>query len=341
MKRMAYDSVSELCTELHLIVKAGIPLDDGVKLLMESEKASEARAVLKEIADNMDEGSEFFEAIRNTGRFDEYMCEMVEIGVKTGYQEEVFKSLSEFYESQYQINRNIRNAIAYPSILIVMLLLVVAILVTQVLPIFGNVYSQLGSEMPAAAGAIMNAGKWISARRVFVLIILLVLVGAGVILAKYPSLRRKLFAEGRNPDGLSGKVAVARLTLGLSMTMHSGLDTSDSLTMVKQLTENIFMRRRIDACKELVDSGEPFAAAVTRAQLLPRAYSRILEIGVRTGKTDAAMEEIARRSEMEATSDIERVIGLIEPTLVVIMSVFIGAILLAVMLPLTGIMSAL
>ncbi|MCL2538818.1 MAG: type II secretion system F family protein [Oscillospiraceae bacterium] len=341
MKKLSYAYISALCVELHLIVKAGIPIGEGVKLLADGERNKEISSVLDKIASNMETGEEFPDALRNTGSFPEYLCEMVEIGVKTGYQEEVLKSLSEYYESQDQLNRSIRNAIAYPSVLLVMLLFVAAILVTQVLPIFSDVYSQLGSEMPALAASIMRAGAWLSSYRVLVLILLAAVAAAGVFLVKAPNARKKLFASGRKPESLSGKIATARLSLAMSMTMQSGLDTGESLAMAKRLTENVYAIKRIDACRQLVDAGKPFASAAGESDLFPPTYSRMLEIGVRTGTADAAMAEIARRSELAATAEIDRVIGLIEPTLVIVMSVFIGAILLAVMLPLTGIMSAL
>jgi len=341
MKKLSYSYISALCVELHLIVKAGIPMGEGVKLLAESEKNSETYEALNSISEHMEQGEEFHEALRHTECFPRYLCEMVEIGVKTGYQEEVFKSLAEYYESQDQINRSIRNAVTYPSILIVMLLLVAAILVTQVLPIFGDVYSQLGSEMPVFAGALMNIGKWLSSRWVYVLVFLVAITGLGILLVRTPSVRSKVFPQGRKPESLSGKIAAARLSLALSMTMQSGLDTGESLAMAKRLTENIFTVKRIEICERLIGAGESFSFAVGESKLFPPSYNRMLDVGVRTGTADAAMAEIARRSEMDATAEIDRVIGLIEPTLVIAMSVFIGAILLAVMLPLTGIMSAL
>ena len=163
MKKLNYSYLSSLCMELHLIVKAGIPIEEGVSMLADNDHTKDTRSVLNTVAEFMAKGEEVHEAMRNSERFPDYMCDMIEVGTKTGYQEEVVKALSEYYESQDQISRSIRNAVAYPSILIVMMLFVVVILVTQVLPIFSDVYSQLGSEMPAFAVAIMNFGGWLTA----------------------------------------------------------------------------------------------------------------------------------------------------------------------------------
>ncbi|MCL1830406.1 MAG: type II secretion system F family protein [Oscillospiraceae bacterium] len=340
MKNLSYGYISSLCIELHLIVKAGISLEDGLEMLADGDTTKDTKSVLNSVTEYMSEGDEIYEALRKTERFPDYMCQMIEIGTKTGYQEEVFKALSEYYESQDQINRSIRNAIAYPSILVVMLLLVVSILITQVLPIFGEVYSQLGRDMPTFAVAIMNFGQWLAAYWYIAIAILAVIVGFALVLVKMPNLRRTLFSSGKNQDSLSAKIAGARFAFALSMTMQSGLDTSESLVMAERLSDNPHMSKRIQKCRELIESGISFAAAVEQSDAFPPIYSRMLGVGVRTGTTDSVMSEIARRSEDAANADLDRIIGRIEPTLVVIMSIIIGAILLAVMLPLTGIMSA-
>ena len=339
MKNLSFTYISSLCIELHLIVKAGISIEEGITMLADSDQTKNTRSVLNTVAERLSQGDEIFDALRHTGRFPEYMCQMVEIGTKTGYQEEVFKALSEYYEEQDEINRSIRNAIAYPAILIVMLLLVVGILVTQVLPIFADVYSQLGSEMPGFAKMVMNFGAWLSSNWILALLIIAVLAGFGFVLIKVPSLRKKLFPTGKNQDSLTGKIASARFAFALSMTMQSGLDTNDSLKMAEQLSDNVYMSKRIEGCRKLLDDGASFANAIEQSDIFPPIYSRMLDVGIRTGTTDSVMHEVARRSEDAATAELNRLIGRIEPTLVVIMSVLIGAILLAVMIPLTGIMS--
>ena len=340
MKKLSFGYISSLCIELHLIVKAGISLEEGLEMLADGDNTKDTKSVLNSVAEYLSEGDEIFDALRRTERFPEYMCQMIEIGTKTGYQEEVFIALSEYYENQDQINRSIRNAIAYPSILVIMLLLVVSILITQVLPIFGEVYSQLGREMPTFAVAIMNFGQWLSANWYVPIAVLVIIIGLVIALVKVPSLRRRVFSSGKNQDSLAGKIASARFAFALSMTMRSGLDTSESLVMAEQLSDNPYMSRRIERCRKLIEDGISFANAIEQSDAFPPIYSRMLDVGIRTGTTDTVMAEIARRSEDAANADLDRLIGRIEPTLVVVMSVIIGAILLAVMLPLTGIMSA-
>ena len=340
MKKLGYGYISSLCVELNLIVKAGIPLEDGLEMLADGENTKDTRSVLNDVLRHMGDGDEIYDALAKTGRFPEYMCQMIEIGTKTGYQEEVFKALSEYYMNQEQISRSIKNAIAYPAILVVMLLMVVMILITQVLPIFREVYSQLGREMPGFIVAIMDFGQSLSAHWYIAATFLAAAAVFVFAIIKNPALRRRIFSSGKNQDTLSGRIASSRFAFALSLTMQSGLDTSESLVMIEKLSDNPQMSKRIEKCRQLIEGGISFAAAVEQSEIFPPLYSRMLEVGMRTGSTDTVMSEIAQRSEDAINADLDRIIGLIEPTLVVIMSIFIGAILLAVMLPLTGIMSA-
>ena len=341
MKKLSYGYLSSLCIELHLIVKAGIPLEEGVLMLAEDDQVADTKVLLESIAESMSQGEEIYGAMRANGRFPDYMCDMVEVGTRTGYQEEVFKALSEYYESQEQINRSIRNAVAYPSILIVMLLFVVGILVTQVLPIFSEVYSQLGTSMPQFATFIMQFGGWLGRNWVIPVLLLAVIIGFAVVVVRNPAFRRKVFSGGKRQNSLGGKIASARFAFALSMTMQSGLDTDESLNMAEKLSDNQYVEEKVQNARRLIAEGTSFSTAVEKSEIFSPIYSRMLDIGVRTGNTDSVMAEIARRSEDAATEDIDRLIGRIEPTLVIIMSAVVGAILISVMLPLTGIMSAL
>lgn len=138
---------------------------------------------------------------------------------------------------------------------------------------------------------------------------------------------------------IGGAIACSRFASAMAMTMESGLDVDDSLGMAERLTGNPAMLAKIADLRAKMAEDMSFADAVEAADIFPKKYGRMLAVAFRAGAADAAMSEIARRTEDDAEDAVESLIGRIEPTLVIIMSVLVGLILLSVMLPLMNIMN--
>ncbi len=343
IKQLDGPYLSSFCMEMSLCLKAGISLSEGIYMLAADETDKDLKEMLDGIYKKMDEGSSFEDALKSAECFPKYVIDMVEIGTKTGRLEDVMRALSGYYTRQEQITASIKNAVVYPFVLMFMLLLVIGVLVVKVLPIFNDVYNELGAEMSAIAVTIMNIGTAITQYAAVILGVVVALVIIAVIVSAVPSLSLKAvtlwnkLTAGRK---VSKKISSARFASGMAMTLASGLDTDESLDMVERITENPVMLGRIKKCRELMASGELFVDAVSKAEIFPSLYCRMLSIGFKTGTADTVMEEIARRSEVEVNEDIESIINKVEPTLVIIMSLIVGLILLSVMLPLMSIMTS-
>ncbi|MDR1194553.1 MAG: type II secretion system F family protein [Peptococcaceae bacterium] len=331
--------LSSFCLELHLLIKAGIPVSEGFNILAEDETDKDSKALLAELYKKTDLGTELHAAIAEQERFPSYMVNMIEIGERTGNLDSVLYALSEYYDRQEQIVRSVKNAVLYPTILLLMMLFVVTILITRVLPVFNDVFSQLGGTMSPVAVGIMGIGLAINRNWGLILIVLAIVVVGGFV----------LYLRGKDRDILArlglfkrlrDKIYAARFAAVIAMTMKIGLDPDESLNMAEKLVPNPAMAARVKRCKELITEGGSFAGAVANAEILPKAQCRTLEIGFRTGSADTVMDDIARRGESDVQDSIESLVGKVEPTLVVIMSVIVGLVLLSVMIPLMGIMSS-
>ncbi len=342
VKQLDGPYLSSFCMELSLCLNAGISLTEGLFMLSQDETDKDLKAVLDGLYNKMDAGASFEDALSEAGCFPKYVVDMVEIGSKTGRLEAVLLALSKYYTRQVQISRSIRNAVVYPFVLMFMLLLVIGVLITKVLPIFNEVFNELGAEMSPLAVSIMNFGTGVTKYAAIILAVVVVLVIIAVFISAVPSLAlrfsnfwNKITASGK----VSKKIASARFANGMAMTLASGLDTDESLDMVERITDNPVMRGRIAKCRELMGQGKLFVDAVAESGIFGSMYCRMLSIGFKTGTADTVMDEIARRSEEDADENIESVINKVEPTLVIIMSLVVGLILLSVMLPLMSIMT--
>ncbi len=336
--------ISVFCMEMYLIIRAGIPFSEGVALLRDDEKDSYSRTVLDHLYQQLELGEPVAAAMRAARGFPVYVIEMVEIGQRTGHLEDVFKALAGYYERLEQLQKSIRNAVMYPAVLLVMMLFVVLVLLIKVLPIFQEVFQQLGADLSPVALILMQIGQVLGSYGLVVLTAVAVGVIAGAVVLRNPE-KKEQFAGWLQRISekwtVSQLIASSRLADALVMTLASGMNIDDSLDMAIRLVPGAAMQEKITQCKrEMLLKSKSFADASMASGLFAPLYCRMIAVGFRTGSIDPVMAEVARRSAEQVDDKIEALLNRIEPTLVIIMSVMVGLILLSVMLPLMSIMSA-
>lgn len=337
-KTLSASYISSFCMELYLILQAGITLTEGMEILCEGEPDQANKQALLLAVASMQEGEPLCDALLKTAAFPKYVTDMVRVSEETGNLDRGLKALSVYYERRAQLEQNIRRAVLYPAVLLCMLTAVLVVLIVEVLPMFNDVYSQLGGTLTGLGAVILDFGTllrahWVAA--VVIVIALLAIATTFITLGQKSGLRVLLSKK------LGMSVATAKLASVLAMSLHSGLDTDSAMEMAENLTEHPVLRRKIALCRQELESGEGFALAINKVGIFSGLNCRMLDVGIRTGAIDEVMDDIDRRCDTETQDAIERYIGSVEPTLVMIMSILVGVVLLSVMLPLAGIMTAL
>ena len=340
---LAASDISLFCSQTALILKAAIPMQDGMAAIQENIDSLEGKQLLKEIENSIAENGSLYTALSKTGAFPSYMVNMVNIGEKSGKLDNVMEALALYYDREDTLKKRVKSAVLYPFILILMMAAVIAILVIKVLPIFNQVFQDLGSDVSTSSAAVMSVGIAIGKYAFVVILVLAVLVVVGIIFAKTKKgaeVFTDLLSSFAVTRKLSGKIAAARFASVMSMLISSGYDTSEALDLVPKVMNNKTVISKIEKCKAGISAGSSFAQAITDAHMFPGIYSSMIHIGAKTGNLDTVMEKLAGLYDEDVDTSINNAVSVIEPVMVGVLSVIIGSILLSVMLPLMGIMSS-
>ena len=159
MKKMiSHEELSSFCMELSLLFHAGVGAGDALALLREDSDKSYGD-LLSGMARQVDEGAALSAALRASGCFPVYVSGLVEVGEQAGRLEEALSALSRYYEYRTRLDRQIRSALLYPAIMLLLMLLVIAVLLIKVLPMFDDVYQSLGGRLTGVAGFRPDAGS--------------------------------------------------------------------------------------------------------------------------------------------------------------------------------------
>lgn len=335
--------IAHICRGLSLQLQAGICLADGFHLLAEDAEGELAQ-LLQQMGNGLDRGEELTELFRNADCFPDDVWGMVQVGQRSGRLEQTLGSLAAYYDRRDRQKRQIKNALSYPGMVFVLMLVVIGVLLVKVLPVFDGVYASLGSRLTGIAAGLLYLGQLLE-RAMPVLLTVLALLGIfGILCWKSMRFRcwindgyRKHFAD----RGIGQKFNNARFAEALAMGMSSGLTLEESMELAKDLLQAIpAAAQRCSFCAQRIAEGISLPEAMKEARLLPPAESRMLAVGIRAGNADRVMEEIAHRISQQAEDALEDAVSRIEPAMVLVASLLVGLILLSVMLPLVNIMSS-
>ncbi|NLV50356.1 MAG: type II secretion system F family protein [Clostridiales bacterium] len=340
---MDYSYLSYFCAEFSMILKAGIQVSEGFSLLAANERDEGRRAVLEALHKQTDEGISVYEAMSGEGVFPPYMMQMIKIGEGTGYLDSVFSSLALYCESKLRIAGVIRSAVFYPAMLLVIMLAVLFVFLTQVLPIFSGVFSQLGVTMSPIALAFLNFGLALRSAHRWILGVICAIIAISLLVGLIPAWREafsswvtRVFSKTK----LGHKIGIAHFASALELCFSGGVNLDEALELSQFFCRDPQVVKSIGRCRQSLLSGENLAAAFTKEKLFSPMSCQMLSVGVHTGTTDVVLKDIARRSADEMDRAVEHAVSAVEPTIIIFLSVCVGLLLLAVMLPLVGIMSA-
>jgi type IV pilus assembly protein PilC len=342
--RLESGELAWLCEQIALIQKSGLPLPEGIGLLAQSADQPRQMAVLRGLTREMEQLVPLSEAMEALDSFPPYLVRMTRIGEVSGNLDNVMTNLAVFYARDEELRKKIRSALVYPAVLLVMMLGVIVLLVARVLPVFSQILHSFGGHLPSFSQGLLSFGLFIARHAFWLLPLLAVLITGLVLWFKKSAAGRRLLDRAKLGlpffGSLYKRIYTSRFAISLSYMLRSGIDMDTSLEMTETVMGNVLVSERIAACRQSIRKGADTFTALQETSLFPRLFIRMLALGNRTGDLDTVMNKIATAYESEVESRLTRLTGVIEPLLVIILSLIVGAILLTVMLPLIEIMAS-
>ena len=343
-KGLSAAELSNFCGQVALILEAGLPLYEGMETLASADRNSDNADIYVFASKKVTETGSLYEALREDNRWPSYLVEMVDIGERSGHLDQVMRGLENFYAREDRIRSSVVSAVTYPLVLGVMLVLIVLILLWRVLPVFRRVLGSLGVAMSESGSAMMRLGTalgWI----IMILVALAVLAAVAAVVLLRTKHREKVlnlvYHLIPSAQQLNRKLSASRVASVLSMMLSGGFPMDEALEMTSKVLDDKDAAARVDAIRRGLEDGKTFSDAVTETELFDELHNRMITIGSATGREDQVLGKLAALYEEQAEDDISRLISIIEPSLVALLSLVIGAVLLAVMLPMAGILSSL
>ena len=330
------------CEQFSFILRSGMSAAEGLQILIDDCDVPARKKELESIASHFDICGSLYESLEESHIFPSSMTAYVKVGEETGCLDEIMDSLSTHYKLETEITEHVRHAVTYPILMLGMMGAVIAILLVKVLPVFQQVFRQMGLEMNEFSTGLLkisevfnrNAGVFLGILACFIVLMLF--------FSFHPAAKKRLKTiTSKMPyfRDIALSMDYGRLTHGIALGLRSGLGPEISLELACSLISHPVVKNRLMKTLELLSDGSGFCEALTDSQLFSGMDARLITIGFHAGASDEVMNRLAARYRENAVSILGQIISVIEPTIVIILSVLVGIVLLSVMMPLLGILS--
>lgn len=334
--------LSMLFANLKLIYHSGLPLSEGFEILSLNARDNDEKQNMLKLKEAADMGVSLSESMQELGSIPAYAISLLQIGESTGKMEETLAGLETYYEKRDQLSQSLRSSLMYPLAMMGMVFLVIVVLLTQAMPVFEQVFSQLGLTMSSVAQGLMDFGQamsryamWIAGAIVLIAVVYFVMRAT----KGGSALLKKLFDTSIFTRKLSLRLSVQRFALAMSMMISSGIDSAVALNMARSLVDSDQAKEKLKLVEKEMEDGKSFHEAMQVSGLFPEASMTLLAMGARTGTDAEALEQIGQAITVDTERQMERWVSALEPTLVCIMCILVGMVLLSVMFPLMGVLT--
>ena len=329
--------------QLATLIGAGIPLVEALGALTEQVENTRLKSAISRVRDRVNEGASLADALSQTGIFGDLYVSMVRAGETGGALEQVLERLAEYLESQVRTRNKVLSIMIYPAIMFAVAMGVVMVLVTVVLPQITQLLESLNRPLPFYTLAIIGLSKFMREYWWAMGLALAALVIAFRAALRTERGRTSLDAvKLRLP--LFGKIlrqlALARFTRTLSTLLAGGIPIVRALDISKHVANNRVLGAAVDKARDAITEGASIAAPLRRSGQFPPLVTHMVDVGERSGELEAMLAKVADTYDEQVENSVSRLTALLEPLLILIMVGLVLAIILATLVPLLEITSA-
>lgn len=328
--------------QFSIILRSGMSSIEGLAILNDDSQSARGKEILTFLYRDMEESGSLAHAMKSSQIFPQSATAYVRTGEETGCLDEVMSGLASFYQQEIQITEQIQSAVTYPLIMLGMMSAVIVILLVKVLPVFRQVFRQLGLEVTGFAGGLLELGETMSRYSIVLIGILLFFIAFIFFLCFHPRGRRMVSRIVYKMPGIKDilfSMDYSRLCQCISMGLRSGLSPELCMELSSAVISQSQTKEKLALAQKNLSEGADFADVLSASGLFAGMDLRMIGLGIQAGTVDEVMSRLSTRYEEKSLSSISHIVSVLEPTIVIILSLLVGLVLLSVMMPLLGLLS--
>jgi len=325
------------CRQFSTMIDAGLPIIQCLEILHSQQENATFKKMLKTIKADVEGGQTFAEALgKYPKQFDDLFVNMIQAGEAGGILDTILRRLSAYMEKAAKLKGQIKGALTYPIVTLVIAFVVVAVIMVFVIPVFEEMFAGMGSALPTPTQIVVNMSRFTKGNIHF---IIGGIVAFGFILKKFYATEKgrticddvalKLPVFG----SLIRKAAVSKFTRTTGTMLSSGVSILDSLEIVAKTAGNKTIEKAVYETRAAIAEGRTMSDPLAESGVFPSMVCQMIAVGESTGALDAMLGKIADFYDEEVDQAVENMTALIEPFMLVFLGVVIGGLVVSMYLP--------
>lgn len=329
-------TTTELTRQLAVLVQAGMPLDRSLEILLEMERGGPLQQPISDIWDALRNGRPFSEALADhPALFAPIYISLVRAGEASGALGQVLGELAEHLERVQDLRSRVRSALIYPALLLTVAVSSILILLTWVIPRFEEMFAGLGATMPLPTRIVIATGNFLADHWLLLLVVALSLALLARALLRFPAVREHWDAAllGLPFVGmLVARIQLARFSRTLGTLLRNGIPLVEAIALGAETVSNVVYRRAIHGADARLRQGESLTSALSNSgEQIPALAIHMIRVGEETGRLGEMLLRMAEIYERESDVAVQRYVAVLEPALILLLGLLIGAIVISVL----------
>ncbi|WP_434769795.1 type II secretion system F family protein [Curtobacterium flaccumfaciens] len=325
------------------MLTSGLSLLRTLTILSDQTENKKLKDILGKVRDDVERGVSFSDAVaKYPVDFPPIMINMICAGETGGFLDQAMDSIATNFEKEHKLRSTIKSAMTYPVVVLCMSLAAVVIMLIFIVPIFQDMFSSLGGQLPLPTQVLVtlsHAMRWLAPVLAVAVIVGWLWFRANKNTDRFRSFRDPIMLRLPVFGGLTRKIVIARFARNFSNMIGAGVPILQALSIVGQVSNNFVVQKALERVAEDVRKGESIAAPLARESIFPAMVSQMVAVGEDAGSLEIMLEKIAVFYDSEVESTTESLTALIEPLLIAFLGVVVGGMIIALYLPIFQITS--
>lgn len=328
--------------QLSVLIDAQLPLIQSMNILEEQQKNKYFRGVIRMVKEDVEAGSALNQALKKHPKvFDDLYCNLVASGEQSGSLDVMLRRLSDYIERILKLRAQVRQAMIYPSAIVIFAIVVAVFLLWKVIPIFGSIFSELGAQLPFLTDMVIKLSRFVEGNIIF---IFLGIVGLVFLFRFYRSTEvgrwttDRLFLKIPILGNLLNKVALTRLTRTMATLISGGVPMLESMRVASTTTNNVLLEKMVMDARRLVSEGKSLHESFKESGKFPTMMIQMINVGEATGTLDEMLNKLANFFDEEVETSVAAMLSILEPIMIIFVGMIVGGLVVSMYLPIFDLM---
>jgi type IV pilus assembly protein PilC len=323
--------------QMSVSVNAGLPIREALDSILEDLEHTRLRAVLKRVADRVQQGESFSQALGDEPNVFPRLCvALMRTAEEAGTMPATLNDLATTLEKADALSRKIRSILAYPAFVAGFFVVVMLIMTFFILPQFQDIFADAGAKLPTLTRVVFTLNKFMVSHALWELLIVVLLVAAFLLWRRSPSGRNRLDSLMLSMPAFGEvirMISIARFCKHFAMMVRGGVPIVAGLEIAAEIAGNKVIERALLEVREKLMLGVDMGTSLARHAVFPRLLVRMVSIGEASGRLPDTLEKVAESYESQVEGAIAMATALMEPVIIVFFGAIVLLTVLAVYLP--------